>query len=70
LNDAKEALKGGDVAKIKETTEALMTASQRFAEVLYKNAQTQPDQAASSEGGADDVVDAEIVDEGGEEKSA
>ena len=70
LNEAKEALKGSDVARIKETSEALMTASQKFAEVLYQKAQTQPDQAASGDAGPDDVVDAEIVDEGGEEKSA
>ena len=70
LNEAKEALKGSDVARIKETSEALMTASQKFAEVLYQKAQQQPDQAASADAGSDDVVDAEIVDEGGEERSA
>jgi len=70
LNDAKEALKGTDVARIRETADALMTASQKFAEVLYQKAQEQPDAAASGDSGTDDVVDAEIVDEGGEEKSA
>jgi molecular chaperone DnaK len=69
LNDAKEALKGSDVARIKETTESLMTASQKFAEVLYQRAQQAPD-AAGGDAGNDDVVDAEIVDEGGEERSA
>ncbi|MDQ3964016.1 MAG: molecular chaperone DnaK [Actinomycetota bacterium] len=62
LNDAKEALKGEDAEKIRMTSEAVMTASQKFAEVLYQQAQQQPDgsaQAASS----DDVVDAEVVDE-------
>lgn len=68
LNDAKEALKGEDTEKIRMTSEAVMTASQKFAEVLYQQAQQQPGgpaQAAS----ADDVVDAEVVDEG-DSKSA
>ena len=74
LNEAKEALKGSDIDKIRQTSEALMTASQKFAEVLYQ--QTQSDQAASAggsaptAGGDDDVVDAEVVDEGGEQQSA
>lgn len=71
LNEAKEALKGSDVEAIRRTSEQLMTASQKFAEVLYQRAQTE--QAASStgsSGGDDDVIDAEVVDEGGEEQSA
>ncbi len=76
LNDAKEALKGSDIEKIRQTSDALMTASQKFAEVLYQQAQTQ--QAASgptggdqpSAGTDDEVVDAEVVDEGGEQQSA
>src|ERR671914_2421482 len=36
LNEAKEALKGDDVDRIRQTTEALLTASQKFAEVLYQ----------------------------------
>ena len=73
LEEAREALKGSDVAKIKSTSEALMTASQKFAEVLYQNAQ-QTQQAASAApgdatGGGDDVVDAEVVDEGGQQSA-
>jgi hypothetical protein len=47
-----------------------MTASQRLAEVIYRQSQPQAGQpeAASSEG-SDEVVDAEVVDEG-EERSA
>ena len=71
LNEAKEALKGSDADKIRHTSEALMTASQKFAEVLYQNAQNQ--QAASGENtaasGDDDVVDAEVVDEGGQQSA-
>jgi molecular chaperone DnaK len=65
LQRAKDALKGSDVDAIKRTTEELMSASQKFAEVMYQRAQQG---AAASEGGADDVVDAEVVDD--EEQSA
>ncbi len=68
LNDAREALKGSDVDKIRHTSEQLLAASQKFAEVLYQRAQ-QDTQAASGEAapGSDDVVDAEVVDEGDEQ---
>lgn len=73
LEEAREALKGSDVAKIKQTSEALMTASQKFAEVLYQNAQqTQAAGGAgttAAAGGDDDVVDAEVVDEGGQQSA-
>jgi molecular chaperone DnaK len=70
LEEAREAVKGSDVERIQRTTEQLVTASQKFAEVLYRQAQTQP--GGSPQGqtpGGDDVVDAEVVDEG-EERSA
>ena len=70
LEEAKEALKGSDVAKIKQTSEALMTASQKFAEVLYQNAQqTQSPQGDAASADGDDVVDAEVVDEGGQQSA-
>ena len=78
LEATREALKGSDVDKIKQTSEALMTASQRFAEVLYKNVgtsqspgSTHPPSAdpAAASGGDDDVVDAEVVDEGGQQSA-
>ncbi|MBA2273546.1 MAG: molecular chaperone DnaK [Actinobacteria bacterium] len=61
LNDAREAMKGSDVDRIRHTSEQLLTASQKFAEVLYQRAQTQPGDAGTE---GDDVVDAEVVDEG------
>ncbi|NIH77937.1 molecular chaperone DnaK [Amycolatopsis viridis] len=78
IDEANEALKGTDTAKIKEAIEKLNTASQELGTALYANAQQSggatpggdPGAAGasgasgSSEGkGADDVVDAEIVDE-------
>jgi molecular chaperone DnaK len=68
LQEAKDALKGADVDAIKHSSEQLMTASQKFAEVLYKNAQS-AQQSPTSASTDDDVVDAEVVDEGREESA-
>jgi len=75
LDDAKEALKGEDVERIKQTTEALMTTSQQIAQAVYQNAQNQAPGSQSAGGttqSEDDVVDAEVVDEDdeGKEQSA
>ena len=66
LQEARDALGGSDVDRIKQTTEGLLTASQRLAEVLYRQAQgASPGSAPGAAGGGDDeVVDAEVVDEG------
>ena len=82
LDELKEALKGEDVEAIRAKHEALIQASQEFAQRLYQAAQQQQAAAggaggaggATGEAGAsppsdDEVADAEIVDEG-EEKSA
>ncbi|MDR1195180.1 MAG: molecular chaperone DnaK [Endomicrobium sp.] len=75
LADAKEALKGNDIEKIKSTKEALTSASHKLAEAVYKASQpqgdaqqqAQPNQNANadsnSQAGADNVVEAEVVDE-------
>ena len=77
IGELKEALKGEDTDAIRAKHEALVQASQEFAQRLYAAAQQQ--QAASGAGDAtgggasapsdDEVADAEIVDEG-EERSA
>ena len=73
LAAAKEALNGQDLDRIKQTSEELLNASQKFAEVLYRQAQQEQAGAASGSDpapdGDDGVVDAEVVDEG-EERSA
>ncbi|MGI8708679.1 MAG: molecular chaperone DnaK [Actinomycetota bacterium] len=72
LAAAKEALNGQDLDRIKQTSEELLNASQKFAEVLYRQAQQEQTGAAGSGSapeGDDGVVDAEVVDEG-EERSA
>jgi len=76
INDTKEAIKGGDIAKIKEAKDKLSDASHKLAEEVYKAAQQQ--QQANAQAGAaganagaqqeapkndDNVVDAEVVDD-------
>ncbi|QFU94522.1 molecular chaperone DnaK [Amycolatopsis sp. YIM 10] len=73
IDEANEALKGTDSAKIRESIEKLNTASQELGTALYANANAAQEAAgapggdagagASSSAKADDVVDAEIVDE-------
>ncbi len=59
-----EALEGEDTEAIGVATEALMAASQEFGQRLYEAAQQEAAAATgSTDGGDDDVVDAEIVDE-------
>jgi molecular chaperone DnaK len=68
-DEAKEALKGTDVAAIRAAMEKLTTESQAMGQAMY--AQTDASagageggaDASSSSGKGDDVVDAEIVDE-------
>ncbi len=74
LKTLKDALGGSDIGAIRSATEALMTASQAFAQRLYEQAGAQAGPATS--GGADsgaanddEVVDAEIVDEPGDAHS-
>jgi molecular chaperone DnaK len=72
LQEAKDALKGSDVDAIKNSSDNLLTASQKIAEVIYRQSQQQTAGASEGQTGGsdDDVVDAEVVDEDGEERSA
>jgi molecular chaperone DnaK len=70
LGEAQEALKGTDTATIKAAMEKLATESQKMGTALYQQpgadgAPTDAGQQAQggTDSGADDVVDAEIVDE-------
>jgi molecular chaperone DnaK len=67
LSELKAAIDGEDLDRIRQSTEALMTASQSFSQKLYEEAAGTDGAAAgaSSTPNDDDVVDAEIVDEGG-----
>ena len=78
IGELKEALKGGDLEKLKKAKDSLIQVSQKLGEAVYKAAQAKsnpgaagagPASAPASEGekasagGKDDVVDAEVVDE-------
>jgi molecular chaperone DnaK len=73
--EVREALKGEDVDRIRARTEELLQALQRVGQAVYQQAQEAQaqQQAATGGGGADagpaggdDVVEGEVVDEGGE----
>jgi molecular chaperone DnaK len=73
LADVRKALEGNDNAAIKTATEALMAASQAFGQKLYEAAARDSNAAGTSATGQgdgsgaandDDIVDAEIVDDG------
>ena len=69
IGSLKDALAGSDVEAIKRGTEQLMQVSQGFAQRLYEAASQQSSASAGPDGSAagasdDEVVDAEIVDEG------
>jgi molecular chaperone DnaK len=69
LADAKTALGGTDIEAIKDATEKLATTSQKLGTALYEQAQAAQPSAGSEQGPQDappndDVVDAEIVDDG------
>src|SRR3954470_8491950 len=77
ISDARKSMEQGGADNIKKATEALTTASHKLAEVMYQNAganaagggagATGADANASAggdgNGKADDVIDAEVVDE-------
>jgi molecular chaperone DnaK len=78
LGDLKGAVSGENVEAIKDATEKLVSASQTFTQRLYEQASTSAgagEAGAGADAGAsapadDEVVDAEIVDDEGEDKSA
>jgi len=71
IKDAQESLKGTDVAAIKTAMEKLATESQAMGSAIYAQSGATQDAGAggaaggeqTANAGADDVVDAEIVDE-------
>ncbi len=69
-DDLKEALKGQEVEAIRAATDRLMQVFQRVGQAMYQNVQAQPGAQAAAGGAAPsgdegDVVEGEIVDEGG-----
>ena len=74
----REALKGDDVEAIKSSTEELMRVSQEVGQALYAAAGQEatggpgpgPDAGAQEAADDEDIVDAEVVDEGEDDKGA
>jgi molecular chaperone DnaK len=76
--ELKESLKGEDADRIKSGTDAVMAKFQSIGQAMYQQpAQSQTQQAAAAGGGApsnpgtdgdNDVVEGEIVDEGGDQQ--
>jgi len=75
IKDVRESLEGTDAAAINAKAEALQAAFHKVSEALYEKAQQEQAAAAGAEGAAspngdaagddtEDVVDAEVVDEG------
>jgi len=70
IEAVKEALKGDDTDRIKGATDALMQSFQRVGQAVYQQAQQEQAAAGGEAGGAgaeggEDVVEGEVVDEGG-----
>jgi len=69
LKSLKDALGGSDIEAIKTASDALLSASQAFAQRLYEQASSQSGgpstESADSTSSDDDVVDAEVVDDAG-----
>ena len=69
-DDLREALKGEDNDKVKDASDALMRISQEIGQALYAATADQPGPAAgapTAEEDDDEIVDAEVVDEGDED---
>jgi molecular chaperone DnaK len=67
--DALKALldnESSDAASLKGATDELLTVAQVLGQKIYESSQAEGDASASTDGGDDDVVEAEIVDEGDE----
>jgi molecular chaperone DnaK len=68
IADAKTALGGSDISAIKSAMEKLGQESQALGQAIYEAAQAQQPASGNGSGSADDVVDAEVVDDGREAK--
>jgi molecular chaperone DnaK len=64
VKDAKDALNSSDVQAIREATEKLSAASQTLAQHLYEQASAATSASGPTPGSDEEVVDAEIVDDG------
>jgi molecular chaperone DnaK len=71
IQELKDALKTDDIKKITDAKEAVLKASHKLAEMIYREAQTKAGRGPSEGGeakekggkGGENVVEAEVVDE-------
>jgi molecular chaperone DnaK len=76
LNDLREALKGEDADAVKTAMESVGSKSQKLAEAIYAASSQEADAgepAGDAEGASEqdeDIVDAEVVDEGDDQQAA
>ncbi|HEX2027858.1 MAG TPA: molecular chaperone DnaK [Nitriliruptorales bacterium] len=78
VGELREALKGDDVSAIRAKTDALLQVSQELGQAIYQAGATEAGPSAGASagatggtaGGPEDVVDAEVVDEGGDQEAA
>ncbi|MDP9021146.1 MAG: molecular chaperone DnaK [Actinomycetota bacterium] len=80
IGDLREALKGDDTGAIRSKTEALAQASQQLGQAIYEASGAEAGAAAGGAtgdaaggpagAGPEDVVEAEVVDEGGDQEAA
>ncbi|WP_026917569.1 molecular chaperone DnaK [Gordonia shandongensis] len=63
VSEANEALKGTDSAAIRSAIEKLSQESQAMGQAIYASAQAEGEADGGGADGADDVVDAEVVDD-------
>ena len=63
--EVKEALKGDDTERIRAASDSLMEAFQRVGQAVYQQQQAQAGGEQPGGEGGDDVVEGEVVDEGG-----
>ncbi len=77
LTELKDALKGEDTEAIKAKMEGLSSKSQALAEAIYSAQQQEPaatdaagDATGETAGDDEDIVDAEVVDEGDDQEAA
>lgn len=70
--ELREALKGDDVNAIRQKTEALMTVSQELGQAIYAAGQQAGATTGTAGGsqGEEEVVEAEVVEEGGDQEAA
>lgn len=76
VGELREALKGDDIGQIRAKSDAVMAVSQEIGQAIYAASQQAGAAAGAGAGagtgagGTEDVVDAEVVEEGGDQEAA